>query len=146
MNNHYQHRLETSVPWGFIKSRHMSSYASNRPKKKPSRMAQWLWRRVSGSAHETTRTQHQAEGIWGLSNIPSSRIGGLRCACAELARACARTVWLTMVFAQAYHTIKTNTMSVFEPLRQPCAVLARSLRAQGFWQIMLYLVFGNLKL
>ena len=47
--------------------------------------------------------------------------------------ACARTVWLTMVFAQAYHTIKlTNTMSVSEPLRQPCAVLARSLRAQGF--------------
>ena len=34
-------------------------------------------------------------------------------------------------FAQVHHT-KTNTMSVFALLRQPCAVLARSLRAQGF--------------
>ena len=58
---------------------------------------------------------------WGLSNISSSRIGGLRRACAELARA----VSLAMVFAQAHHT-KTNTMNVFEPLRQPCAVLARA--------------------
>ena len=41
--------------------------------------------------------------IWGLSNIPSSRIGGLRRACAELARACARAVWLKMVFGQSHH-------------------------------------------
>ena len=41
---------------------------------------------------------------------------------------------------------KTNTMSVFEPLRQPCAVLARSLREQGFCRIMLDLVFAHLKL
>ena len=41
--------------------------------------------------------------IRGLSNIPSSRIGGLRRACAELARACARAVWLKMVFGQSHH-------------------------------------------
>ena len=41
--------------------------------------------------------------IWGLSNIPLSRIGGLRRACAELARACARAVWLKMVFGQSHH-------------------------------------------
>ena len=50
--------------------------------------------------------QELKPSIWGLSNIPSSRIGGLRRACAELARAFARTVWLTMVFAQAHHTAK----------------------------------------
>ena len=50
-----------------------------------------------------------------------------------------------MVFTQA-HPTKTNTMGVFKPLRQPCAVLARSLRVQGFLQIMLYLVFVDLKL
>ena len=62
-------------------------------------------------------------------------------ACAVLARACARTFWLTMAFAHSHH-IKTSTItSIFEPLRQPCAVLARSLRAQGFWQIILYLGF-----
>ena len=41
--------------------------------------------------------------MWGLSNIPSSRIGGLRRACAELARACARAVWLKRVFGQSHH-------------------------------------------
>ena len=41
--------------------------------------------------------------ICGLSNIPSSRIGGLRRAFAELARACARAVWLKVVFGQSHH-------------------------------------------
>ena len=60
----------------------------------------------------------------GLSNLPSSRIGGLRRACAELARACARTVWLTMLFAQAYHTIKL----IPRAFSSPCANLAPCLR------------------
>ena len=81
--------------------------------------------------------------MWGLSNIPSSRVGGLRRACAELARQ-ARTVWLTMVFAQAHHT-KTEYHERFRTLaptlRRACAEIARSLRTQGFGQIMLYLVF-----
>ena len=61
---------------------------------------------------------------WGLSNIPSSRIGGLRRACAQLARACARAVWLTMVFAKAHH-IKTK---MSRACSNPCANLAPCLR------------------
>ena len=66
-----------------------------------------------------------------LSNILSSRIG----ACAVLARACARTVWLTMVFAQAHHTT-----TIIQPLRQSCAVLARSFARAGL--LTNYVTFG----
>ena len=59
--------------------------------------------------------QYSFISSWGLAPR-------LRGACASLR---VRTVWLTMV-SRRLITLKLNTMSVFKPLRQPCAELVRA--------------------
>ena len=105
-------------------------------------IAFWYQEIRSSSTLHVINWEGKSTACWNfqrrLSNIPSPRIGGLRRACAKLARACARTVWLTMVFAQAHQINHERIRTLAPTLRRACAELARA----GFFDKLHYTWFS----